>query len=279
MIGLAHRFGASTGGIGMYCVRICPYFGMYLLVFSDCICVWHVFVRIEVLGNNVCQYCTIHTCFVLGYFLSAQPIQTNTYQSRYIPSSSHICDWENVNMSQEHTSARAVQVATGTWTWVTGYRPARAVSLAAPGPETRSRLWPWLTAIPTSKLSLCPSMHRQLSDSVATTPAGVDRGGGARRPGFGACLFENPAAEDRREMQGFLLCPPLEGLPLSAFICGLYIRHNPCINHVAKSAVSNLVFLLWRRNKTLLMIGAYITSIVDQVSCNEFLLLNLKFSY
>jgi len=44
------------------------------------------------------------------------------------------------------------------------------------------------------------------------------RGGGrgARRPGFGAgCLgrFENPAAEDRREMQGFLLCPPLEGLP------------------------------------------------------------------
>jgi len=31
---LAHRFGASTAGIGMYCVRICPYFGMYLRVFT-----------------------------------------------------------------------------------------------------------------------------------------------------------------------------------------------------------------------------------------------------
>jgi len=90
-------------------------------------------------------------------------------------------------------------------------------------------------------------MHRQLSDSVATTPAGVDCGSsrpGApprrRRPatGFRGRLlgFEN------REMQGFLLCPPLEGLPLSAFICGLYIRHNPCINYVAKSSVSNPVF-------------------------------------
>jgi len=50
MIGLAHRFGASTGGIGMYCVRICPYFGMYLIVFSGCICVWYVLIRIEVFG-------------------------------------------------------------------------------------------------------------------------------------------------------------------------------------------------------------------------------------
>ena len=47
---LAHGFPASTGGIGMYCVRICPYFCMYLLVLSDCICVWHVFVRIGVFG-------------------------------------------------------------------------------------------------------------------------------------------------------------------------------------------------------------------------------------
>ena len=39
-----------TGGIGMYCVRICPYFGMYLLVFSGCICVWYVLIRIEVFG-------------------------------------------------------------------------------------------------------------------------------------------------------------------------------------------------------------------------------------
>ena len=80
-----------------------------------------------------------------------------------------------------------------------------------------------------------------------------------RRPatGFRGRLlgFENP--EDRREMQGFLLCPPLEGLPLSAFICGLYIQHNPCITHVEKSSVSNLVFLLLCRNKNLLMIGAY----------------------
>jgi len=77
-------------------------------------------------------------------------------------------------------------------------------------------------------------------------------GGGARRPGFGAgCLGL------KIEMQGFLLCPPLEGLPLSAFICGLYIRHNPCINYVAKSSVSNFVFLLLCRNKNLLMIGAY----------------------
>ena len=39
-----------TGGIGMYCVRICPYFGMYLIVFSGCICVWYVLIRIEVFG-------------------------------------------------------------------------------------------------------------------------------------------------------------------------------------------------------------------------------------
>ena len=82
------------------------------------------------------------------------------------------------------------------------------------------------------------------------------RGGGrgARRPGFGAgCL----GLKIEGQMQGFLLCPPLEELPLSAFICGLYIRHNPCINHVAKSSVSNLVFHLLCRNKNLLMIGAY----------------------
>jgi hypothetical protein len=44
---LTHGFGASTGGIGMYQVCICPYFEMYSPVFVYYFYVWHVFVSIE----------------------------------------------------------------------------------------------------------------------------------------------------------------------------------------------------------------------------------------
>lgn len=64
----------------------------------------------------------------------------------------------------------------------------------------RAPAGPQLRPGPISNLSLCPSMHRQLSDSVATTPVGVDCGscqGAAAATGFRGRLlgFENP--EDR----------------------------------------------------------------------------------
>jgi len=110
---------------------------------------------------------------------------------------------------------------------------------------------------PISNLSLCPSMHRQLSDSVATTPAGRDRScarpGAApatRQPaavGFGGRLLAGaglkiPPRIEGQTMQGFLSCSALEGRPIAAFIFGWYIQHNPCFIHVAKFALFNRVF-------------------------------------
>ena len=101
--------------------------------------------------------------------------------------------------------------------------------------------------------------------------------GRALQPGFGACCrgwFENP----RREMQGVSLCPALEGRPLSAFIFGFYIQHNQCITRVAKSSVSNPGFPFVVQKQKFPSSELVPTAIVDQVSCNEFLLLNLKIS-
>jgi len=111
----------------------------------------------------------------------------------------------------------------------------------------------------------------------ATTPAGVDRSCRAAARGSRAAAgcrgwFENP----RREMQGVSLCPALEGRPLSAFIFGLYIQHNQCKSRVAKSSVSNPVFPFVVHKQKFPSSELVPTAIVDQVSCNEFLLLNLK---
>jgi len=186
---------------------------------------------------------------------SAQPIQTDTCQSWYISSSSHICNWENVNVSQEHTKSHfadgqwptpsTVQVATGTWTWVTGYRRCHW-----PGPSLSDLVATVTITDSKSKIeSESVSKYAQAAQRQWATPCDDFGGRGwqlqgrgrALQPGFGAgCRgwFENP----RREMQGVSLCPALEGRPSSAFIFGLYIQHNQCITHVAKSSVSNPVF-------------------------------------
>jgi len=122
----------------------------------------------------------------------------------------------------------------------------------------RAPAGPQLRPGPISNLSLCPSMHRQLSDSVATTPAGRDRScaspwaAPATRPpaaaaGFGRRLLAGaglkiPPRIEGQTMQGFLSCSALEGRPIAAFIFGWYIQHNPCFIHVAKFALFNRVF-------------------------------------
>ena len=62
-------------------------------------------------------------------------------------------------------------------------------------------------------------------------------------------------ADDRREMQGILLCPALEGRPFAAFILIRYKRNTQYIPHVAKSSVSTYVPFRCSE-KNILVIGA-----------------------
>ena len=139
-------------------------------------------------------------------------------------------------------------------------RRATSDSDSARTPAGRAPAGPQLRPGPISNLSLCPNMHRQLSDSVATTPAGRDRS--CARPGaapatrppaaaagfkFGRRLLAGaglkiPPRIEGQTMQGFLSCSSLEGRPIAAFIFGWYIQHNPCFIHVAKFALFNRVF-------------------------------------
>jgi len=135
---------------------------------------------------------------------SAQPIQTDTCQSWYISSSSHICNWENVNVSQEHTKSHfadgqwptpsTVQVATGTWT-----HRLPAVSLARAQPEWLGRDcdhhwqqiqdWIWVC------VQVCTGSSATVSDSVRRLRRAWMAAAGPR---------PRPAAGFRRRLQGLV---------------------------------------------------------------------------
>jgi len=74
-------------------------------------------------------------------------------------------------------------------------RPRSQATGGVTGPVTWSRLWPSLTANPTLNLSLCPSMHRQLSDSVRRLRRAWIAAAGPR---------QRPAAGFRRRLQGLV---------------------------------------------------------------------------
>ena len=71
-------------------------------------------------------------------------------------------------MSQEHTLPAVSDLLRALFKWLLELElESRSQATGGvTGPVTWSRLCPSLTANPTLNLSLCPSMHRQLSDSV-----------------------------------------------------------------------------------------------------------------